>query len=416
MWDPARDFTQTVLKNGLTVYSANWSDRPWQTAQVVVHAGSESDPHGLEGLAHFLEHVLNNNAPLEHREFEALIDGCGGQGEFGMTSVGWSQYGWTVPTTLFSDMLYHFGTMLLQADIEKGIEKERAVILQEFSESYSLQKRLDLRMQRHCALFPDMHLSRSPGPIGTRQAIERINRANLEWFYRTHYTPVNMSLVTLGGIETHALVDLVESSPFGSMKPGVRTRRAERDDVQILPHENHVVVYGAEYPGLMHGTKPEYDSYARIPGILEPEHLSVFGTMLENVLTHELRTRRQWTYDVSTDVTGFGQCNQFSIHCGSFDERATAEFHGVVNDCIASLALRTDLFSATVRSHIARLHMSDSSGFGSCKQAAIMIAHDGRLGFIEDRIATIQSMTMADVQRLVGLLAPERRWTRLTRP
>ncbi len=416
MWDPAIDFTCTVLKNGLTVYAANWTDRPWQTAQVVVHAGSESDPYGLEGLAHFLEHVLNNNAPLVHREFETLIDGCGGIGEYGMTSIGWSQYGWAVPTTQFTELLYHFGTMLVQADIEKGIEKERAVILQEFNESYSLQKRYDLRIQRHCALYPDMHLSRSPGPIGTRQAIERINRANLESFYRTHYTPANMSFVTLGGIDTHTVIDLIESSPFGSMKPGARTPRAERDEIQILPHENRVEVCGSEYPGLMRGTKPEYDSYARIPGILEPEHLSVFATMLENVLTHELRTQRQWTYDVSTDVTGFGRCNQFSIHCGSFDERSIGEFERVVNDCIALLVSQSDLFDATVRSHVARLHMSDLSGFRACKNAAIMIAHDGRMGFIEDRIRTIQSMTMVDVRRLVSLLAPERRWTRITRP
>ena len=57
MWDPYAEFESATLPNGLTVHAAHWSGRPWQAMGVLVHSCAEQDPVGLEGLAHFTEHL-----------------------------------------------------------------------------------------------------------------------------------------------------------------------------------------------------------------------------------------------------------------------------------------------------------------------------------------------------------------------
>ena len=84
MWDPCAEFKSTTLSNGLDVHVAHWSERPWEAMGFIVHTGAASDPEGLEGLEHLVEHLVSKNGSATKEEMDAFFDRCGG-----MTNFGW---------------------------------------------------------------------------------------------------------------------------------------------------------------------------------------------------------------------------------------------------------------------------------------------------------------------------------------
>ena len=67
MWDPYSEFRTATLPNGLTVHAAHWPGRPWESVGVLIHSGAEQDPFGLEGLSHFVEHLVSKKHHTSHQ-------------------------------------------------------------------------------------------------------------------------------------------------------------------------------------------------------------------------------------------------------------------------------------------------------------------------------------------------------------
>ena len=147
MWDPYAEFESAVLPNGLTVYASHWPDRPWETISFLVHTGASSDPVGLEGVAHFVEHMVSKNTVVPYDDIRSFFEVCGGYASLGTTGYPYTTYEFFVPTdaTILSQALNIFGNMLFQAMLEQFLERERSVITGEFRQSYPAQLPLDLQ-------------------------------------------------------------------------------------------------------------------------------------------------------------------------------------------------------------------------------------------------------------------------------
>ena len=138
MWDPYAEFQTATLSNGLSVYAAHWPRRSWQAMGFLVHSGAEHDPEGLEGLSHFVEHVVSENASIPTREIFAFFEGHGGAVNLGITGHPSTQYCFFAPAdkAILATAFSIFGHMLLSAKLEKCIERERQVIIGEFHRKY----------------------------------------------------------------------------------------------------------------------------------------------------------------------------------------------------------------------------------------------------------------------------------------
>ena len=138
MWDPYSEFESATLPNGLQVHAAHWEKRPWQAVGFVIHSGAEQDPVGLEGLIHFVEHLVSKNTPTSLKDMEMFFNDCGGSANFGMTGYGDSKYRFFVPAdrAVITRAFDMFGQMLLQGRLERFVERERQVIIGEFHRRY----------------------------------------------------------------------------------------------------------------------------------------------------------------------------------------------------------------------------------------------------------------------------------------
>ncbi|OGZ22321.1 MAG: hypothetical protein A2922_01975 [Candidatus Nealsonbacteria bacterium RIFCSPLOWO2_01_FULL_43_36] len=419
MWDPYAEFQSATLPNGLTVYSAHWSGRPWEAMGFLIHSGAEHDPIGLEGLSHFVEHLVSKNTSISSKDISAFLEDCGGIVNFGSTGYPQTYYRFFVPTDkiILTEALSIFGHMLLSAKIEKLIERERQIVINEFRRRYTVKFRFDLDMREQKALYAGYWLERFVSPFGAPESVGRITQGDLQSHYDKHYTPANMSIVGVGGMTLSELTELLSESPFAISKKGMRTPIPNPVIDLVPPFETRYVFELSKHVIV---TTPievgSYRSVTRIPGNVNTRAVQILSRMFDEVLNEEVRERRAWTYSIDSSWLNYRHFHEFSINCGSFALKAIDEIEEVVEVCIAFMEDREDLFEQVKRHILANNFMFDSTGKKVCDGALDDLADYQRIISLAEYGKDIERVTMNDIRDLLRWLRPEWRWTRIQRP
>lgn len=417
MWDPYVEFQSATLPNGLSVHAAHWPGRPWEAMGFLIHSGAEYDPVGLEGLSHFVEHVVSENTNVPKKEMGAFFEDCGGMVSFGTTGYPYTHYRFFVPTdkAILARAFSMFGHMLLLAKLEKFIERERQVIIGEFYRHYPVKFRLDLDVREHKALYAGYWLERFVRPFGNPESATRITQSELQSHYDAHYTPANMSIVGVGGMQLSELVELLSESPFATSKKGARTPLpTPATDVASPSETRHI------FEVSKHITVPievgAYRSVAKIPGNINGRVIRIMEEMFNEMLFEEVRERRAWAYAIDSSRHNFRHFYEFSINCSALALKAINDVEDVIEVCIASMADREDLFEQAKRRALASNFMTDPTGKGICNGALDDLAKNQRIISLKEIGDDFERVTMSDVRDVLRWLRPERRWTLIMRP
>jgi predicted Zn-dependent peptidase len=419
MWDPYAEFESATLPNGLTVYAAHWPGRPWEATGFLIHSGAKHDTIGLEGTAHFVEHLIAENTGVPKKEAVDFFEGNGGKVDLGSTSWHRTQYQFWMPTdpAVFSKALSLFGTALLSAKLDKFMERERQVIVAEFHRRFVHKITYDLAMREHKALYSGYWLERSVRPLGHPESLTRITRDDLQSYYDTHYTPANMSIVGVGGLTLQELVKFVSESPFAIAKAGKRTQLPIPITDIAPPLENRYVFEMSEH------LKTEvpfeigaYKSVAVMPTGGTTIAVKMLKEMLDEILTEEVRERRTVTYHIDASFCNYGHFYEFVINCGKLEARALDAIEEIVEACIGSICDRADLFEKEKRCGLAASLMTDLKARDLCENALDELARDQKISSLAEDAREIENLTMDDVRSLLRWLKPERRWTLITKP
>jgi len=139
---------KAVLPNSLTVYAAYWPGRP-MSMEFLVHAGAQNDPIGLEGVAHFVEHLVSRNAIIPRNDMMEFFEENGGTADFGATGYPHTYFQLFLPTNeyVIKRALLMFGQMLFSCELNDFIENQRQVIVGEFHQKSPDATRLSLSMR-----------------------------------------------------------------------------------------------------------------------------------------------------------------------------------------------------------------------------------------------------------------------------
>lgn len=207
------------LKNGLTVLIKESHANPIVTLDVWVNTGSFNEPPELNGVSHFLEHMLfkgTKRRPVGQIDLE--IESVGGETNAG-TSKDFTHYYVTVASDYVATGLDVLADVMMNSTLdEREIERERMVILEEYRR----------KQDSPFGLLYDLvcETAYRSGPykqsvLGTTATITSLTRSQLLDYYRRYYTPDNMVLVIVGDVETEKILPLVRRY-FG------RYRRSKR--------------------------------------------------------------------------------------------------------------------------------------------------------------------------------------------
>jgi zinc protease len=417
MWDPYAEFQSATLPNGLTVHAAHWPGRPWETMGFLIHSGAEQDPLGLEGLAHFVEHVVSENTTVSLKDMRATFKDCGGSVSLGMTGHPYTRYRFMVPTdkATLKRALSIFGHMLLSAELTQSIQRERQVIISEFHRKFPFKFQFDLATREIKALYAGYWLERFVQPLGNPESVNRITQSHLQSYYDTHYTPANMSIVAVGGMQMSEIMELLSESPFAVRKEGVRTPLAVPVIEVAKPVETRYVFNLSK-----HMTAPPkvgaYNSVATIPGTINESVIRILGEMLNDELNEEVRERRAWAYAIGSSRYNHRHFHRFSIHSRGLALKALDEIEAVIDACIVSMAERNDLFEQVKRRTLARNFMFDATGQGICNNSLDDLANSQRIISLQEIAGDLERVTIDDIRATLGWLRPEQRWTLISRP
>jgi predicted Zn-dependent peptidase len=197
----------TQLQNGLTVATAEMPHMLSVSVGLWVGVGSRYEPPRLNGVCHFIEHLLfKGTKKRSAREISQAVEGIGGYLN-AFTSEEMTCFHARAGHDRFDILLDVLFDMLLNSRFDPvEIGKEREVIKEEMA-MYLDEPQHQVQELLNATLWPDQPLGR---PItGTEQTLDAMTREHLVAYLRESYVPANTLLVAAGRLKHRHVVRAV---------------------------------------------------------------------------------------------------------------------------------------------------------------------------------------------------------------
>ncbi|WP_369601552.1 insulinase family protein [Hahella sp. SMD15-11] len=196
-----RAYRPLTLDNGLQVLLVSDPQAEKASAAMDVAVGSQDDPPGREGLAHFLEHMLflGTQKYPEAGEYQAFINQHGGSHN-AFTAANHTNYFFDVDADYLEPALDRFAQQFVAPLFNpEYVEREKNAVHSEYTSKLKDDGR---------RLYAVLKQALNPAHPVARFAVGNLDtladrpghpvRDDLLAFYRTHYSPENMRLVVYG--------------------------------------------------------------------------------------------------------------------------------------------------------------------------------------------------------------------------
>jgi len=187
------------LENGLVVILENKATET-VTVQATVKAGSNNENKDINGISHFIEHMVfeGTKKRANARVISNEIEGIGGELN-AYTSNERTCFYAKVPKSYF-DKALDIVSDIIQNPLfnEKNIEKERKIILKEIN----LHK--DEPRFHQWILFNKALFEKHPAKLatyGTVEAVKNLKRGDLLKYYNAYFIPNNTVLSVVGNFD-----------------------------------------------------------------------------------------------------------------------------------------------------------------------------------------------------------------------
>jgi len=302
-------FKKTRLKNGVRVLTEGLPQVRSVTLGFWIGSGSRDESDELNGVSHFLEHLLfKGTEKRSARQISETFDSLGAElnafsaKEFTCFYARLLDEHVSIGVEVLSDMLQN---SLFR---EEDIDSEREVILEEISlyEDTPDDRIHDLFAS---ALWENHPLGKSV--LGHTETVRSFRREDIFSFYSRHYVPNNIIVAAAGHIDHQRLVELVEEH-------FVSTTNFEFSRKLFVPQvEPHLTVYNKKteqahicYGALgFHSRHPDRFALAILDNIL--------GGGMSSRLFQEIREKRGLVYSVYSYNSLFSETGLFTIYAGT---------------------------------------------------------------------------------------------------
>lgn len=198
-----------TIKSGLRILTSEVSSLPSVAITVWVKTGSRNEEKRVNGISHFLEHMVfkGSSKRPSAREISTAVDSIGGEFNAG-TSKDWTNFyiktrvgNIETAMDVLSDMVFN---PLLKTE---EIEREKGTILQEIA-MYE-----DTPMAKIGEVFEELAFDGSPlgwDTAGSPKSVMAIKRDDFLKYRNKFYYPENMLVSISGGIKEEEALKLAE--------------------------------------------------------------------------------------------------------------------------------------------------------------------------------------------------------------
>jgi zinc protease len=309
------------LPNGLTIV-AEQIPVDAVNLNVWLNVGSAKETDSINGMAHFLEHmVFKGTARLKSGEFERLIEERGAMTN-AATSQDYTHYYITTAPKDFADLAPLQIDVVLNSSIPNdGFERERFVVLEEIRRSEDNPRR---RTFQHTIESTFEQLPYRRPVLGPASVIQQLTPQQMRAFHANWYRPENMTAVAVGNLPVDELIQIVADA----FEQGTTARSGmDATEIAALCPQPHPLVRERPFTQI---TRQEFvdDSLQqarlvmtwRVPGLIdlsETYALDVLASILGHGRTarliQDLREVRGLVSSISASNMTYHQQGVFSI-------------------------------------------------------------------------------------------------------
>lgn len=384
------------LGNGLTVAVEPMAGVETLAVGVYADVGSRSEPDGLDGLAHMVEHMVFKGAG--GRNARAIAEAA--------EDVGGSLNAWTAR----DHTVFH--ARLLAADLPLGLdlladlvrdahfdadelEREKGVVLAELGEARDTPD--DIVFDHlQAAAFAGQPIGRAV--LGTEASIAAIDAAALRDWAARQYRPQGLVVAAAGKVDPDAFVRQVEAR-FGDMAPGAPPAAPAAGFTGGIHHDRRrfdQVHVALAFPGVGHAD-PAAHALALFAGAA--------GGGMSSRLFQQLREERGLAYSIYAWAQAYAETGLFGLYCAAARPRA-GEALALARRVLAETAETLDeaeLARARAQAKAGLLMGLESVG-QRCDHIARQIQIHGRIVPVAETVAEIDAVTVAGT-RAAGVRA-----------
>lgn len=229
--------TEHVLPNGLKII-AEQVPVDVVNLSIWVGVGSSAETDDINGMAHFLEHmVFKGSDRLGLGEFERVIESHGGNTN-AATSQDYTHFYINVAPQDFAKLAPLQLDLVLKASIpDEEFQRERHVVLEEIRRS---EDNADRRIYRHISemVYEDLPYRRNV--LGPVEVISKVTSDQMRSFHRKWYAPQNMTVSVVGNLPVSEMISVIADYFQGesiAAKPKPKNFTPEKPFTEIVRRE-----------------------------------------------------------------------------------------------------------------------------------------------------------------------------------
>jgi predicted Zn-dependent peptidase len=389
------NFQQAVLPNGLVVITEPMEHVHSVSVGIWLRSGSRREPAALNGISHFIEHMVFKGTTRRSAEDIAReVDSVGGMLD-AFTSKEMVCFNTRVLDEHLPKAFDVLSDMVLDPKFaEDEIDREKSVILEEIRMTQDNPE--DLVHELFTQNFWAPHALGKP-ILGTPETVSSFSRKSLCAWFDEWYAPNNMVITAAGHLSHAQLVDLVESR---------FSKRAASGASAIDPKPKHA-------PHVTLRTKSELEQVHLCLGVpaLPMTDQRRFGVaVLNNVLGggmssrlfQNIRERQGLAYSIFSELSSYRDTGTLSVYAGTSLETASQlvssvldEFRRMRDEPLTSDELRR------AKDHLKGATLLALEGSGQrMNSLARYHMYFNRHFTAQDLIALLESVTIDDVRQL----------------
>lgn len=226
-------FKKINLDNGLRIILAPQKEGMAVTVSVLVEAGSDYESKEINGISHFLEHMVFKGTAKRPTtlDISSELDSIGAIYN-AFTSSEYTGYFAKARANHFEKILDILSDMYLNPLFDPAeIEKEKGVIIEEINLSE------DQPMRRVWDVLGELMYGNQPAgrrTLGTKENIQKMARDNFLAYWKERYLPQSTVVVVAGGFDESRVVEEIKKH-FGGMPAGEKIEKVKTFEKQDRP-------------------------------------------------------------------------------------------------------------------------------------------------------------------------------------
>lgn len=306
-------YTKTTLKNGLRIIATPMPSLESATVTVWVKTGSRMEEKRVNGISHFLEHMVFKGSKKRPtaKDISEAVDSFGG--EFNAaTNKDWTNFYIKARSGSLETAFDVISDMVLNPILKpEEIEREKGVIVEE------IRMHEDTPMIKIADIFEQLAFKGSPlgwDIAGEEKTVRNVKKNDFLRYRKRYYYPENMLITVAGGVKEKEALGLVEKY-FGKLQSGTGSA-AKSNKFESKQTRPQALLHGKKkeqahfimgFLGSPRGSKDKY-----IEAVLS----SILGGGMSSRLFTEIRERRGLAYAVQTTIERYQDTGYVATYAG----------------------------------------------------------------------------------------------------